>query len=92
MKSTSIAASSLVLALSLLGSAEAQTQTPPPAPAFRAEKCYAIHAAGKNDCAAVGQRSCVGESKVARDPASWIYVPVGTCEKIVGGSLTPRRA
>ena len=90
MKSTALSASALAVALALVGSAAAQT--PAPVPTFRAEKCYGIHEAGKNDCAAAGMHSCAGESKVASDPTSWIYVPAGTCEKIVGGSLTPRRA
>src|SRR5262249_61754860 len=63
---------------------------PAPAPAFKAEKCYGINAAGKNDCAASNSHSCAGEAKQANDPKSWIYVPAGTCTKIQGGSLTPK--
>jgi len=62
----------------------------PAAPAVELEKCYGVAAAGKNDCAAEGAHSCAGEAKVANDPKSWIYVPVGTCAKIQGGSLTPK--
>ena len=51
------------------------------------EKCYGIARAGKNDCAAVGQ-SCAGSSKSTGLKAAWIYVPQGTCDKIVGGSTT----
>jgi uncharacterized membrane protein len=58
----------------------------------KAEKCYGVNAAGKNDCSAQGVHGCAGESKVARDPKSWIYVPVGTCTKIEGGSTTPKGA
>jgi len=43
--------------------------------------------AGKNDCAATGSHSCAGEAKINSDPASWIYVPTGTCQKIVGAHL-----
>jgi uncharacterized membrane protein len=63
---------------------------PAPAPSFQAEKCYGINAAGKNDCAASNSHSCAGEAKQASDPKSWIYVPVGTCTKIQGASLTPK--
>lgn len=63
---------------------------PAPAPSFKAEKCYGVNAAGKNDCAATNSHSCAGEAHRALDPASWIYVPVGTCAKIQGGSLTPK--
>jgi len=59
-------------------------------PTFKAEKCYGIAAAGKNDCAASNSHSCAGEAKRADDPKSWIYVPVGTCSKINGASLTPK--
>jgi uncharacterized membrane protein len=64
---------------------------PAPDPIYRAEKCYGISAAGKNDCSTRGH-SCAGESQTAKDPNSWIYVPVGTCTKIEGGSITPRRS
>lgn len=59
---------------------------PAPTPTYKAEKCYGIAKAGKNDCA-TSTSSCAGTSK--RDQASdaWIYVPAGTCEKIVGGSM-----
>ncbi|HXP73399.1 MAG TPA: DUF2282 domain-containing protein [Stellaceae bacterium] len=63
---------------------------PAPTPSFTAEKCFGVAAAGKNDCAATGNHSCAGESKLASDPKSWIYVPSGTCQKIVGASLVPK--
>ena len=65
---------------------------PSPEPSFQAEKCYGINAAAKNDCASSNNHSCAGEAKRAGDPASWIYVPTGTCAKIQGGSLTPKSA
>jgi uncharacterized membrane protein len=63
---------------------------PAPQPGFQAEKCYGINAAGKNDCASSNSHSCAGEAKRAADPKSWIYVPVGTCSKITGGSTSPK--
>ncbi len=63
---------------------------PAPAPSFQAEKCFGINAAGKNDCASSNSHSCAGEAKRAADPKSWIYVPVGICGKIVGGSTSPK--
>lgn len=62
---------------------------PAPDPTYKAEKCYGVNVAGKNDCGARGH-SCAGESQTTRDPNSWIYVPVGTCTKIEGGSTTPK--
>jgi uncharacterized membrane protein len=63
---------------------------PAPEPTFAAEKCYGINIRGRNDCAAPGAHACASESQLANDPRSWIYVPTGTCNKIVGGSLTPK--
>jgi len=63
---------------------------PAPTPSFQAEKCYGVNVAGKNDCAASNSHSCAGEAKQANDPKSWIYVPVGTCTKTQGASLTPK--
>jgi uncharacterized membrane protein len=55
------------------------------------EKCYGISKAGKNDCQ-TATHSCAGTSDKDAAGDSWIYVPAGTCEKIVGGSLTPKSA
>jgi uncharacterized membrane protein len=67
-----------------------QAQKPAPAPSFKAEKCYGIAKAGKNDCASTGNNSCGGSSKLNGDPKAWIYVPEGYCERIVGGSMTAK--
>lgn len=64
---------------------------PAPMPQFKAEKCYGINAASKNDCAA-GAHGCAGMSAMAKDPNSWVYVPAGTCEKIDGGSTMPKHS
>ena len=40
---------------------------PAPAPTFKAEKCYGLAKAGKNDCASTGNNSCAGTSKVNAD-------------------------
>ena len=61
-------------------------------PGFTAEKCYGVAAAGHNDCAATGSHSCAGQGKIAGDPASWIFVPTGVCQKINGGHLMPSKS
>lgn len=61
-----------------------------PPDSYKTEKCYGIAKAGKNDCASTGANSCGGTSKVNGDPKAWIYVPEGYCERIVGGSKTPK--
>lgn len=82
----SLIVSAIAAAIILPGAALAQSG-PAPAPTFTAEKCYGIAKAGANDCASTGNHSCAGTSKVDADPASWVYVPQGYCERIVGGSL-----
>lgn len=57
-------------------------------PTYDSEKCYGVAKAGANDCASTGNHSCAGLSKVDSDPASWIYVPAGYCDRIVGGHKT----
>lgn len=57
------------------------------------EKCFGVAKAGANDCASsVPGSTCQGTSTVDADPNAWIYVPAGTCEKLVNGSLTAKDA
>jgi len=62
---------------------------PAPTPKFPAEKCFGIAKAGKNDCAANGH-ACQGQGKADSNAREWIYVPSGTCERIVGGSVAAK--
>lgn len=57
-----------------------------PKPAFKAEKCYGIAKAGKNDCQTANS-ACAGTSKKDNQADAWIYLPTGTCDRIVGASL-----
>ena len=65
-------------------------QKPAEMPSFKAEKCYGIAKAGKNDCASTGANSCAGTWKANADPRAWVYVPAVYCERIVNGSLKPK--
>ena len=50
------------------------------------EKCAGIAEAGKNDCGSLdGSHNCAGQAKDDNLDTEWIYVPGGTCDKIVGG-------
>lgn len=50
------------------------------------EKCYGVSKAGRNDCSAKdGSNSCAGYAKKDRDENVWVYVPIGLCDKLVGG-------
>ena len=57
---------------------------PAPMPAG-SEKCYGIAKAAKNDCAA-GAHSCAGQATKNGDKASFVFLPMGACAKIAGGS------
>jgi uncharacterized membrane protein len=50
------------------------------------EKCYGIVKAGMNDCGTATNNGCSGNSTVDGDKSAWIYLPKGTCKKIVGSS------
>jgi uncharacterized membrane protein len=84
-----VIASALAAAVVAPTLVSAQKPVPPPKE-YKAEKCYGIAKAGKNDCASTGNNSCGGSSKLDSDPRAWIYMPVGYCERIIGGSLKPK--
>jgi len=54
------------------------------------EKCYGVAKASMNDYAANGH-SCAGQAKSDSNGSEWLQVPDGTCERLVGGSLTPKK-
>jgi uncharacterized membrane protein len=86
MKTALLVASAVAATVALPMLANAM---PSPAPEYKFEKCYGVAAAGKNDCASSGH-SCAGMATKANDPASWIFIPAGSCEKIEGGSTTSK--
>lgn len=56
------------------------------------EKCKGVAKAGMNDCGANGH-GCAGQAEVDSDVNEWVYLPEGTCEKIVGGVVkAPKKA
>lgn len=55
----------------------------------KTEKCYGIVKAGMNDCQ-TSKQACAGSSTKDNQPDAFILVPKGLCNKIVGGSLTPK--
>lgn len=71
--------------LSSLASSLAQAQYHPEKPTYKAEKCYGIAKAGKNDCF-TAHNACGQTSKVDNDPNAWKYVAYGKCTSL-GGSL-----
>jgi uncharacterized membrane protein len=75
-------------AVAIAAPALLSAQKPAEMPSFKAEKCYGVAKAGKNDCASTGNNSCSGTSKRDGDKKAWIFLPEGYCERIVGGSKT----
>lgn len=90
LKSRLILASAVAAAFATPALLAATSAAAPQDPGFKAEKCYGIAKAGKNDCASTGNSSCAGTSKRDADPKAWLYVPTGYCERIVNGSLQPK--
>jgi uncharacterized membrane protein len=78
------------VAVAIAAPALLRSQGPTAAPTFKAEKCYGIARAGKNDCASTGNNSCAGTSKLSGDAKAWLYVAEGYCERIVDGSKIPK--
>lgn len=62
---------------------------PAPVPKYDHEKCYGISKAGRNDCQ-TKMSSCAGTSKQSAQGDAWVYMPKGTCGKIVNGSMQPK--
>jgi len=50
------------------------------------EKCYGVSKAGKNDCKTLSN-ACAGHSMSDGQKDTFIALPKGTCERLVGGSL-----
>lgn len=79
------------IAAGLVMAASVQAGSDKPVPTM--EKCYGIVKAGKNDCGIKSQgTSCSGQAKKDGIADAWIYVPRGTCDKIVGGSTEPKES
>jgi uncharacterized membrane protein len=85
MNRTQILAAAIAAAVAL----PAFSDPPAPKPKFAFEKCFGVAAHGQNDCG-TATHSCAATATKDRDPASWVYVPTGTCKKIEGGSLSAK--
>ncbi|WP_354624805.1 DUF2282 domain-containing protein [Psychromonas sp. MME2] len=85
MKKSNMALAATVSTLIAVGSSMISA----PAMAAGKEKCYGVAAAGQNDCA-TKTSSCAGTAKMDRQGDAFIAVPKGLCEKLAGGSLTPK--
>ena len=60
--------------------ASSESATPP------TEKCYGLVKTGMNDCA-TATASCAGSSTKDSQADAFVLMPVGLCDKLVGGHL-----
>ncbi|MCE2573003.1 BufA1 family periplasmic bufferin-type metallophore [Motilimonas eburnea] len=82
--------SNLMLASAISGVlALGATLAAAPAVAAEKEKCYGVAKAGQNDCA-TKTTSCAGTSTVDNQGDAFIALPKGLCDRLAGGSLTPK--
>ena len=89
MKKNLFIASAMIAALAVPLVSHGQAG-PAPKPKFESEKCYGISKAGKNDCQTANS-SCAGTSRRNNQGDAWVYMPKGSCDKIVGGSLQAKQ-
>ncbi|MFC7050317.1 DUF2282 domain-containing protein [Emcibacter nanhaiensis] len=91
MNKTTVKTTSTLLASALMAAvAMAGSTSSAQAGENKTEKCYGVVKAGKNDCQ-TATSSCAGTSKVDGQGDAWILLPKGTCEKLVGGSTSPKK-
>lgn len=83
MKKTDLLARSAIASLLVLG---VTTSTEALAAKEGFEKCAGIVKAGMNDCG-TSKHACAGQARMDSDKEEWLYVPEGTCNKIVGASV-----
>jgi len=82
MKTNTIIASAIGSLLTMavtVGTAQAAAE--------KMEKCYGVVKAGKNDCQ-TSVSACAGSATKDGQKDAWLYLPKGTCEKLVGSALS----
>ena len=78
----------LVAAMAAAGALLAQSASAVPPQPKEWEKCAGIAKAGQNDCGALdGKHECATQASRDGDANEWVYVPAGTCTKIVDGRV-----
>ena len=84
MSTKTTLAKTAIAGMIAVGVMSATTQAHAGKPGF--EKCQGIAKAGMNDCG-TSKHSCAGQAAKDGDPEEWVYVPEGTCSKIVNGKV-----
>lgn len=88
MEKSKFIASTAVAGILALGLAATSGQAIAGKPGM--EKCQGIAKTGQNDCG-TSKHACAGQAKVDGDAEEWVYVPEGSCSKIVGGTVKPAK-
>jgi uncharacterized membrane protein len=86
MNNSNVIVNTAIASLLALGLASGSAQ----AAKENKEKCAGIVKAGQNDCG-TSKHSCSGQAAQDGDKEEWIYVPAGTCAKIVGGTVVAKK-
>lgn len=86
MKHTKAVVNSAITSLLAVGLATGSALAADKDTKIEREKCAGIVKAGKNDCH-TSKLSCAGTVKADGDKQAWIFLPKGTCEKIVGATV-----
>ena len=89
MINTKTLVSSALAGVAMLSAPSIANAQPAEQPGFSFEKCYGISKAGQNDCQ-TSTHSCAGTATRDNQSDAWIYLPAGSCAKVVGGSLEPK--
>lgn len=84
MNNAKILSKSAIASMVAMGVMAASSDALAGKPGF--EKCQGIAKAGMNDCG-TSKHSCAGQAAKDGDPEEWVYVPEGTCSKIVNGKV-----
>ena len=84
MKNNNIIMNTALAGVMALGLSVVADEAAAAKPGF--EKCAGIVKAGMNDCG-TAKHDCAGQAKTDGVADEWMYVPEGTCEKIVGSTL-----
>ena len=85
VKATQIALfDATAVSMAVAGQARADDKAP-----TEKEKCYGVARIGNND-RQTPVSSCAGTNKVDGNGQAFILLPKGTCDKIAGGSTSPK--
>jgi len=88
MKDTKSVMSTAIAGALALSLAAASSSAVAGKPGF--EKCQGVAKSGMNDCG-TSKHSCAGQAATDGAADEWVYVPEGTCSKIVGGKVKGKK-